>query len=722
MKKLQVTLENCYGIKRLNTQIDFTVSRAFAIYAPNGVMKSSFARTFKDLSLGSTSKDLIFPARASSRSILDENDQPVPSERVLVIPPYSEEFGASEKTSTLLVDSRLRKEYEALHADIDETKVRFIKALKAQSKSKKDIEKEISSTFTPSDAEFYRALIRIRDEIETHDPTPYKDVPYDLIFDEKALAALNTKDTKSLIKDYVEKYNELLDKSTYFKKGVFTYYNASQIAKHLADNGFFDAKHTVKLNAGDPLEVTTPAQLEALISSEKAAISNNPELRQRFGDIEKILSKNAQTRGFYEYLSNNEYILASLSNIDALRENLWKSYIAAQKDLYTDLIEKFQAAEKRKREIEAAAESQRTDWETVIDIFNDRFFVPFKLVPKNRLDVILGRSPILSLGFEFNDGAESTQVEHGTLLQALSTGEKKALYILNILFEIEVRSKQSIDTLLIIDDIADSFDYRNKYAIIQYLIDISHRNNFQQIILTHNFDFFRTINSRGLAKYSACLMAEKSPNGISLKQADGIRNVFVNDWKQKFFTDPKKAIACVPFIRNIIEYTRGEGDQDYIRLTSLLHWKPTSSTVLIQHLDAIFTATFGSQGNSRDPNRPVVDLISDTAAACLTATEGMNFENKIILSIAIRLSAERFMIGRISNSALTDNIKAKQTQKLFEIFCSRAAQKATEISTLQRVLLMTPENIHLNSFMYEPIIDMSDDHLRKLYRDVSNLH
>lgn len=29
--------------------------------------------------------------------------------------------------------------------------------------------------------------------------------------------------------------------------------------------------------------------------------------------------------------------------------------------------------------------------------------------------------------------------------------------------------------------------------------------------------------------------------------------------------------------------------------------------------------------------------------------------------------------------------------------------------------MMTPENIHLNSFMYEPILDMSYDHLKKLY-------
>lgn len=92
-------------------------------------------------------------------------------------------------------------------------------------------------------------MIRIKEEIEGQEPGPYADVPYDTIFDEKVLAALNTKDVKTAIKEYVEKYNELIAKSTYFKKGTFDYYNAAQIAKNLADNGFFNAKHTVRLNA-----------------------------------------------------------------------------------------------------------------------------------------------------------------------------------------------------------------------------------------------------------------------------------------------------------------------------------------------------------------------------------------------------------------------------------------------------------------------------------------
>jgi hypothetical protein len=41
---------------------------------------------------------------------------------------------------------------------------------------------------------------------------------------------------------------------------------------------------------------------------------------------------------------------------------------------------------------------------------------------------------------------------------------------------------------------------------------------------------------------------------------------------------------------------------------------------------------------------------------------------------------------------------------------------------MKEVFLMTPENIHLNSFMYEPILDMSDWHLKELYKKVKALN
>ena len=46
MNRVTVDLKNCYGIKKLKHAFDFTQQKAYAIYAPNGSMKSSFAEAF----------------------------------------------------------------------------------------------------------------------------------------------------------------------------------------------------------------------------------------------------------------------------------------------------------------------------------------------------------------------------------------------------------------------------------------------------------------------------------------------------------------------------------------------------------------------------------------------------------------------------------------------------------------------------------------------------
>jgi len=720
VNKLNITLENCYGIKKLQAQFDFSQHKAYAIYAPNGAMKSSLAKTFKDVADGTPSKDRIFPARVSVRTITDENGADLPQQIVLVVPPYDEVLGHTEKTSTLLVDAKLRGEYEQLYVAIDESKKAFLKGLKEQSGSKKDLEREISSAFTKSDTEFYRALIRVKDELLAQKDAPFANIQYDTIFDEKVLGFLGTKDFKTAIEDYIKKYNELLAASTYFKRGTFTYFNAATIAKSLADNGFFDAKHTVNLNADKKLEITSQKQLEELIAKEKDSISNDKDLKKKFAEIERLLVKNANVRDFEAYLAEHEEFLPKLANVDDFKEEIWKSYFKARFDLYEDLVTKFQAAEKRKNEIEEMAGKQRTQWEDVIEIFNRRFSVPFKLTPKNRISVMLGEEPMLVLGFTFEDGAETAPVEKTALMQVLSTGERKALYVLNIIFEMEARKKAAQETVFVVDDIADSFDYKNKYAIIQYLKDIGEEANFKLIILTHNFDFFRTINCR-FVEYSHCLMAVKTSTGITLEKAKGIRNVFVNDWKPNFFTDPKKRIASIPFVRNMIEYTRGEAAPEFVKLTSLLHWKDDSSRVTEAELDGIYKSVFGGAGNAVDGKKPVVDVLAREANDCLKAAEGVNFENKIVLSIATRIAAEQFMVNKINDAAFLASITSNQTSRLLAKFKELFGAQTGQIDIIQRVVLMTPENIHLNSFMYEPILDMSDDHLKKLYVDVRTL-
>src|SRR5580704_6315308 len=105
MDRVTVDLKNCYGIKALKKDFDFKKTPAYALYAPNGVMKSSLAQTFQDAATGAQSEDRIFPARATSRKITDEGGKEIDGERILVVLPYDAEFGPTEKTCTLLVDA-----------------------------------------------------------------------------------------------------------------------------------------------------------------------------------------------------------------------------------------------------------------------------------------------------------------------------------------------------------------------------------------------------------------------------------------------------------------------------------------------------------------------------------------------------------------------------------------------------------------------------------------
>ena len=337
--------------------------------------------------------------------------------------------------------------------------------------------------------------------------------------------------------------------------------NAGQIAKSLSANGFFDAKHTVNLKAasGGVIEINTEKELETVIAKEKEAIIKDKELRKTFDTVSKQLERNTELREFTRYLQENEALLARMNNLPKLKEDVLKSYLKVHYSEYEQLMAKYDAAAKRKKEIEEEARKQRTQWEEVIAIFNQRFFVPFELEARNRIEVMLGDDQIIDLGFTYIDGEDTAQVEKPALMEVLSTGERKALYVLNVIFEIQRRNKAKQETLVVVDDIANSFDYQNKYAIIQYLKDISEDGPFKLIIMTRNFDFFRTIEGR-FVRYPNCLMASKNARGISLAQATGIRNVFANDWKDYFFTNSKKKIASICFLRNLIEMTTGESD------------------------------------------------------------------------------------------------------------------------------------------------------------------
>ena len=170
-------------------------------------------------------------------------------------------------------------------------------------------------------------------------------------------------------------------------------------------------------------------------------------------------------------------------------------------------------------------------------------------------------------------------------------------------------------------------------------------------------------------------------------------------------------------IRNLVEYIQEGSSEDYKLLTSLLHLKTDTPKISVTKLVHIVNKVISS--NIPDSSEKVIKLIFNQARICAGAPESINLENKIIISIAIRLLAEKYMISMINSPELITDIKSNQTRELYILFISKFGYDTPSISLLDKVTLMTPETIHLNSFMYEPILDMSDWHLINLYNELS---
>ncbi len=714
MKKLNVELNNCYGIHELTHSFSFENSNSILIYSPNGTMKTSFAKTFLDISRGLNPKDSIFENRITTCSITDENDSPIDPDIIFVIESEKSEY-SSARISLLMANKQLRTEYEKTLLNINKSNEEVRKKLQTLSGMRTSVEEEICEAFDFTDIlECYTSILP---QINNDEQPMIKEGKFKSYYNPKIVDFLKKEKSKEQIEEYVNKYNELIESSGFFKKGIFNNTNAADVAKQLKTNRYFEADHKIVLNNdGNLIEVEDSKDFDKILKDEITRIFNDKELQKRFAEIDQALTKNADLKIFRELLENEPGLLSELKNLPEYRKKIWISYLKEIKEALSSLVMLYKAGKMSIAIIIEQAKNETTEWKRVVEIFNSRFSVPYTLSVINQENVIL-KDDVPTIHFVYIDQKEKKKLSRSELILSLSTGEKRALYILDIIFEVEARRIDGNDSLLIIDDLADSFDYKNKYAIVQYLYEILKYDNFSAIILSHNFDFFRTIQSRLGIKRNSTYMVSINNSKVEFKLAEYL-NTFIKTWRNQYHLNFKMFVSLIPFVRNLIEYTKGNEDPNYIKLTSLLHFKADTESIFTSEIlsiyNTIFDNTFSLQENK------VIDIIFEQAEACLLLDESFNLEVKLILSIAIRLLTEKYMIKEINDQEFVNNIKRNQaavlTEKLKEIIPSSDA-----LAIIDEVNLMTPENIHFNSFMYEPLIDISSENLKKLYNKVKLL-
>lgn len=719
-----VSLANCYGIYNLSQEFDFTQARANLLYAPNGIMKTSLSNTFLQLSNGQEPEEKLYNHQPTYEVTID--GEPIKPEEILVIEPFNPSFDA-KNLSTLLVNTDKKQRYDLLYKSILDAKKSLIIELNKVSKIKKDdIESLLCSDIGVDDI-FESVRWLQSSELANED---YKELQYKQIFDEKVIALLSEENVLESVAEYINRYNELVSNSSLFKTGVFNPSKATIISSTLEKENFFEADHKVILNGREDV-INNHSEFNEIFEAEKTELLSDEKLRNI---NQKLLTGVASVKTFQTILEQHPELAFDLSDIGLLKKIIWCTYYADKKEQFDNLLSLFDANKKELESIENEAKLEETIWYEAAETFKERFHVPFSLDIEDHTNAILGtKAPNIVFNFA-NENGENVKFNRGQLtsLDVLSIGERRAMYLLYVIFEFKARQARGQRTIIIVDDIADSFDYKNKYAIIEYLKEIAEEDLFRMLVLTHNFDFYRTFQSRVLTERS-----KRTTSYIAQKEADksisllnGGDNYVSNPfdvWRRNFSSNSAIIVAMIPFVRNLIEYKEGTSSDDYMLLTSLLHIKDNTHDLRLSDLEKVIASLINNTSFSPDIDRDklVLDFIYETADSLCTnqVIDEIRLENKVTLSVAIRLKAEEFLWIKISNKS---PIRGVQTGVLYDRYISEfGSLRSEEVKkikrTLGQVILMTPENIHLNSFMYEPLMDLSVLHLVDLYKTVSAL-
>lgn len=722
MKTLSINLQNCFGIGQLVHSIQYKKNDNTAIvYAPNGTMKTSLTKTIQSLLDGKQPSDEMYPERVSQCDIKIDN---ISINKDIVYIFKNDNTDGTDNISTFLANDGLKREYDTIFSLLSKAKDSLKRELKAISKST-DCENEILKAFSiNSDESYFDCLVKIKNEVDNNASvlTQY-DFKYNDLFDKDEKIKQFISNNITDLQDYFDKYQTLVENSNVFSSGQnpFGTTQAMALLKSVDDDRYFGASHKLLLRGSQ--EIESSQQMKITIESEITRILSDPELKQKFENIDRRLQANASLKNFKEILEKYPDLVPELINYEELRKKIIRGYLVRSSG-FNEMVDLYQANFDALRGIINRAKTERSQWEAVIEMFNSRFFVPFKLDLQNKADILLSDNNA-ELIFIYKDGDDETEIikDRNELIEHLSRGEQKAFFILQNIFEIEARKAKQQQTLLVFDDVADSFDYKNKYAIIEYLSDIAEDPNFTLLILTHNFDFYRTIVSR-LRVGSNIFFAHKSKErNVELKlgiyNSDILKNKFLNHLE-----NVRAFIGSIPFIRNLIEYTKGHSDDDYKKLTACLHQKIDTKSITMSELFQIYKRTINidEKVNIEFGDNFYLDSLYSEAQMILSDDNEVDLVNKLILSMAIRLKAETYM-DNVLNDQQKGEMKQNynQTGEFVRVFKKyHLIDKANEYKLMNRVLMLTSENIHLNNFMFEPLVDISILYLKRLYEEVDS--
>lgn len=696
-------VENAFGIKslHLNLENDKKMYQEL-IYSKNGSFKTSFSNTLYNLSNGTLEN--VFDRLTDEKAILDisilENGKEIKNfdNRFVV---FSREI--YEQHSKLLSD--YSSELETL--TIDKKNSEYINELLTEEtiEIKLQIDNYLKGTglnfeilldmFSNLEDGYLDRIIQLLNTIINHEAQDISEINIKKIY-QKAYDIVDQSEFQSKISNYIQvlenKINAQLFDKNFNENNCLQFINNVDKAKYLSETksrGLF-LKDKVYYDIDE---------VKKIFEEEIKKISKDPEIIEQSKEITKLMGTAKESEFLKESIQKNPLLVKQLS---AGRKNILLSYLKSSSIDYNYWLEVVKKAKKELNNVLKIAQDKQTNFERAIEIYKNRFHPIFDIKIVNKAESMLGiKTPTIT--FYHNRYCE-IPVSETKLSQILSSGEKTTLNILK--FIVEYENCKKYHPFIILDDIVETFDYSNRYAFMEYINDLVNLD-VPTIVMTHNFEFYRTVSKR-IPKLRKSVASANSNGVVDIQTNNRINKNMENVLNCSNIYD---FFCAIPYLREIKTILL----EDTKTLDSCLHYKENTSKLQIKDILLQFPSN-AIKSLKIDENDIYMEKLFEIADN-LSGFDDFDIVKKTILSLSCRLLIERKIIA--NNFNLLTNINTNQTAQLLDLYGEKLFPNVKKY--LEAVQLSTPEFIHANAFMYEPLIDINGKYLFELYNQIKKI-
>lgn len=463
--------------------------------------------------------------------------------------------------------------------------------------------------------------------------------------------------------------------------------------------------------------------IKEIIDKKETLIYGTHEARESFAAVSKYLKKGNLSK-FKDSLEKNKQLIPELIDYHSMAKRLFVSLIGPSNSMIIDLARA--TIEKEMKEISRITSSNINDnvIETIKNKYQSMFsFEKFHLEIENKINAYLGTEIPTFVKYE---NETNTLIEDPKDYR-FSTGEIRAYNFLNFIIETEAMRTRGVQFTIVLDDVAESFDYKNKYGIINYIQSLQNDPNIQLIVMTHNFDFYRSIILAFGERNADCFFAYK----------DNLNNVQLYESKKKYYLnisnfnmwknnpDNKKFIALIPFARTIFQL-QDNHDCDIDTVLKYLHYDIGLESLQMNDIINILInkMNVNSCPSNISPSDSYLNILANISSTiCSSDIRETDLEDKIVVGLYLRVFSERFLTKRFidstgNNPTIVD--EHRRGRELYDQCKSHLSQEEKDV--IEAINVICPPYVHVNSFMYEPLIDVSGDELKKQYMSLSNLN